>query len=101
MPEALHGQLKYHLDVTHTVVLLGRATRGVTVHAGGHLLLHGQVSGDVRVKDGGRAVIDGAVDGALDAEPGATVVVTGQVSGPITGPVLVQPATRTPAVVRG
>ncbi|HVU71738.1 MAG TPA: hypothetical protein VHE83_02140 [Mycobacteriales bacterium] len=97
MPDALHGQLKYHLDVTHTVVLLGRATRGVTVHAGGHLLLHGQVSGDVRVKAGGRAVVDGMIDGALEAETGSTVVVTGQVSGPVTGPVLVEPS-RTAAV---
>lgn len=92
MTDALHGQLKYHLDVTHTVVLLGRATRGVTVHAGGHLLLHGQVSGDVRVKAGGRAVVDGMIDGALEAEPGSTVVVTGQVNGTITGAVHREPA---------
>ena len=100
MPDALHGQLKYHLDVTHTVVLLGRATRGVTVHSGGHLLLHGQVSGDVRVKAGGRAVVDGMIDGALEAEAGATVVLTGQVNGVVTGPVLVEP-TRAPAAARG
>jgi hypothetical protein len=98
MTDALHGQLKYHLDVTHTVVLLGRATRGVTVHAGGHLLLHGQVSGDVRVKEGGRAVVDGAIEGDLIAEPGSTVVLAGQVGGETSGPVIVN-VTRSPAAV--
>jgi hypothetical protein len=90
MTDALHGQLRYHLDVVQTVVLLGRATNGVTVHRGGHLLLHGHVQGDVRVKAGGRATVYGTVAGDVIAESGGSALVSGAVSGRLDGEVTVR-----------